>query len=66
MDQVTTFVQRFGVPIAMTGVYAVLAWSADTSTTGKAWMADSTSWLMGFSTRAWTPASASVSAIDSW
>ena len=39
MEHVTSFVLRFGVPIAMTGVYGVLAWSAETSTTGKAWMA---------------------------
>jgi hypothetical protein len=31
--------QSWGVPVAMTGVYAVLAWSSGTSTTGKAWMA---------------------------
>lgn len=31
--------QSWGVPVMMTGVYAVLMWSSETDTTGKAWMA---------------------------
>ena len=39
MTAVVRILQSWGVPVAMTGVYATLAWSADTSTTGKAWIA---------------------------
>lgn len=31
--------QSWGVPVMMTGVYAVLMWSSETDNTGKAWMA---------------------------
>ena len=33
------FLQSWGVPIMMTGVYGVLMWSSETDNTGKAWMA---------------------------
>lgn len=39
MDPVLRVLQSWGVPVAMTGVYAVLAWSSETDNTGKAWMA---------------------------
>jgi len=36
---VIRILQSWGVPVMMTGVYAVLMWSSETDTTGKAWMA---------------------------
>jgi hypothetical protein len=36
---VIRILQSWGVPVVMTGAYAVLMWSSDTDTTGKAWMA---------------------------
>lgn len=39
MDAAIRFILVWGVPIGMTGAYGVLAWSSDTDTTGKAWMA---------------------------
>ncbi len=33
------FLQSWGVPVMMTGVYGVLMWSSETDNTGKAWMA---------------------------
>jgi hypothetical protein len=36
---VIRLLQSWGVPVMMTGVYAVLMWSSETDNTGKAWMA---------------------------
>jgi len=36
---VIRILQSWGVPVMMTGVYAVLMWSSETDNTGKAWMA---------------------------
>jgi len=38
-DKLIGFVQVWGVPIGMTIAYLILMWSAETDTTGKAWMA---------------------------
>lgn len=39
LDKVLGFLQVWGVPIGMTFAYIILMWSAETDTTGKAWMA---------------------------
>lgn len=39
IDKAWAILQVWGVPVAMTGAYLVLMWSADTDNTGKAWMA---------------------------
>jgi len=39
LDKLLGFLQVWGAPIGMTIAYVILMWSADTDTTGKAWMA---------------------------
>jgi len=38
VDRGWSFIQVWGVPIGMTGAYAMMMWSSDTDTSGKAWM----------------------------
>jgi tetratricopeptide (TPR) repeat protein len=39
IDKFWSGLQVWGVPVGMAGAYAMLIWSADTDTTGKAWLA---------------------------